>query len=243
MKDRELIGRGATAEVFWWGEGRVCKLFRPGYPERAVQQEYENACAVQTLDFPKPGVYGMVKEADRLGILYGYVRGEPLLDVLARQGAPRDIRLMGQLHRRVLSYPGDGLPDYRDRLCRDIAAAVWLDGAARRAALTACRALPEGGALCHGDFHPGNILCAQKVLVLLDFQDLCRGPALYDIARTVFLLRDAASPAGRPAPDNADLHRLRSGRTAEYLACMGMGEDVLTPYLRVIAASRADAPR
>lgn len=35
-----MIGVGNTAEVFEYGEGKVCKLFFPGYPKDAVEREY-----------------------------------------------------------------------------------------------------------------------------------------------------------------------------------------------------------
>ena len=39
----ESIGKGNTAEVFKYGEDKVCKLFYEGYPPEYVELEYKNA--------------------------------------------------------------------------------------------------------------------------------------------------------------------------------------------------------
>ena len=52
-------------------------------------------------------------------------------------------------------------------------------------------ALPEGETLLHGDFHPGNIMITpEHRFVMIDFMNVCCGPALYDIARTFALLKE-----------------------------------------------------
>lgn len=49
-------------------------------------------------------------------------------------------------------------------------------------------ALPDGDRLLHGDLHPGNIILDERGEPhIIDFMNVCCGPALYDIARTYFL--------------------------------------------------------
>lgn len=242
MKEHTRIAAGATAEVFQWDENRILKLFLAGYPEQAVRREYENARITADYAFAKPAVYGIVEQDGRSGILYEYVRGENLLEQILRTGEPDLIRQMAELHRKVLACPGDGLVDYRDRLSDAIQYASWLSEDARRDALAACRALPEGNALCHGDLHPGNILLSNGQPVLIDFQDLCRGPALYDIARTVFLMECTPIPTGMPEQEAAAQAQLRRACTEGYLAFMGVRREELTPYFGPIVASRSDVP-
>ena len=38
-----LIGRGRTAEIYEWGEGRVVKLFLPGIPAEWARKEARTA--------------------------------------------------------------------------------------------------------------------------------------------------------------------------------------------------------
>src|SRR4030095_15455198 len=51
--------------------------------------------------------------------------------------------------------------------------------------------LPAGDRLCHGDFHPGNLLvCADRVSVI-DWPNATRGVPEADYARTMLLLEQA----------------------------------------------------
>ena len=54
--------------------------------------------------------------------------------------------------------------------------------------------LPEGNTLCHGDFHPYNILVtAENKPIVIDFANVCKAPKEYDIARTYFLMEEAGA--------------------------------------------------
>ena len=48
--------------------------------------------------------------------------------------------------------------------------------------------LPHGSTLCHGDFHPGNIIRAGKTDYLIDWSSASLGSSLFDIAHTYLLL-------------------------------------------------------
>ena len=58
--------------------------------------------------------------------------------------------------------------------------------------------LPEGDRLCHGDFHPGNILLRGDQPVIIDWANACRADRTADFARTSLLLRVGAMPPGTP---------------------------------------------
>lgn len=54
--------------------------------------------------------------------------------------------------------------------------------------------LPDGNTLCHGDFHPGNLLIWDGHTMVIDFMNVCHGNFLYDVARTVFLVEYTPVP-------------------------------------------------
>jgi hypothetical protein len=43
VESSKLIGKGKTADVLEYSEGKVCKLFRQGYPTRYAELEFRNA--------------------------------------------------------------------------------------------------------------------------------------------------------------------------------------------------------
>lgn len=66
--------------------------------------------------------------------------------------------------------------------------------AAERAAL---RELPDGEALCHGDFHPRNVIVDGDELTIIDWVDASSGPPAADLARSAIIFlgsRSATSP-------------------------------------------------
>lgn len=45
--------------------------------------------------------------------------------------------------------------------------------------------LSDGNCLLHGDYHPANVLVGKDgQLFLIDMMNVCKGPAVYDVART-----------------------------------------------------------
>ncbi|MBN1310019.1 MAG: phosphotransferase, partial [Anaerolineae bacterium] len=67
--------------------------------------------------------------------------------------------------------------------------------------------------LCHGDFHPGNILMAEKGIVIIDWIDAACGNPLGDIARTSLLMEKARMPEGAPMRRVIDLMSLWFNRS------------------------------
>jgi Ser/Thr protein kinase RdoA (MazF antagonist) len=49
-------------------------------------------------------------------------------------------------------------------------------------------ALPDGDALCHGDFHPANVMRSPDGPVVIDWPNAMRGAREADVARTLLLL-------------------------------------------------------
>jgi thiamine kinase-like enzyme len=59
--------------------------------------------------------------------------------------------------------------------------------------------LSEGSALCHYDFHPGNIILSPKGPVIIDWLNALVGNQLADVSRTFMLISSTALPPNAPA--------------------------------------------
>src|SRR5438105_2291070 len=64
----------------------------------------------------------------------------------------------------------------------------------KQAARERLAALPDGTALCHGDFHPDNVLLSPRGPVVIDWSSASRGHPVGDLAWTSRLLRTADLP-------------------------------------------------
>lgn len=231
-----MLGRGNTAEVLEWEEGKVLKLFYPQYRENALQ-EYANARLIQKLPLPAVACYGMLEWAGRPGILYERVDGPSLQTQLFRsQDAQACAELLAGVHRQFLCRSLPAGHSYKDRLRGQILRAEGLSSQRRRRVLALLDGLPEGGALCHGDLHFDNVLMDGALPKVIDFMTVCRDDKRLDIARTAWMLDRAAVPEGLPILD--DLPRLRRQALEIYLAKMEVQMEMILAPMTVIAAGR-----
>lgn len=229
----KVVGIGNTATVYQWEEDKVLKLFHKGFPKESVEKEFKNASLIWNMDFLKPKAYELVTYEGKLGIIYDRLEGESLLDWFMRT---RDIEkcavYMSKLHKRIISNRIEDVPSYKDFL-RNNVKRVDLKG---EEVTNLIDRLPDGGNLCHGDFHPGNIFIHNGNTAIIDFMNICHGPYLYDIARTVFLLE--YSPLPMEVKNGEKLLKLRKTLSDLYLKKMDVSREMIEDFLSVIISAR-----
>ncbi|MCL4862669.1 MAG: phosphotransferase [Caldilineaceae bacterium] len=215
------LAHGRTATVYAWGDGQVLKLFVPDWSKGAVEYEADVARRAQTTGVPMPAVGDVVSLEGRLGIVYARVDGETLLQQFGARPwqALKIIRSLAELHADMHRRSAPSLPAQRQRLARRIRQPEQLPARLRGQALAALDSLPDGDRLCHGDFHPDNVLITANGPVIIDWVDATHGNPLADVARTYVLFRLAAgseSPPKRwwykPLLDALSLYYLRRYR-------------------------------
>lgn len=185
-----LIGRGRTADVYAWGETQALKLLHTGWPRDEAELEAERTAAAHAAGAPAPAVHGLVEVEGRFGILFDRADGPSLAGrtLASPWQLPGAARLQAELQARLHDCRPTGLPAQRARLIRKIESARPLPPALRAAALGALAALPDGDSLCHGDFHPENIVLTARGPQVLDWVDATAGQPLADAARSLLLL-------------------------------------------------------
>lgn len=237
MIEAKIIGLGNTAEVYPWEDGKVLKLFYKGYPKEAVEREYSNAKVIEALDFTKPKAYELISYKDQIGIIYDRVEGESLLQWVLKTNNVEDCaEHMARLHQSILNNRVRNVQCYKDFLKYHIEIAERVSLNEREKTLELLDKLPDGDTLCHGDFHPGNILMS-GVPTVIDFMNICHGDYLYDVARTVFLIE--YTPVPGDFSDREKLLCLKRYLAALYLEKMKVTRDMIGDYLSVISIARA----
>ncbi|MBI9012255.1 MAG: phosphotransferase [Clostridiales bacterium] len=195
MKYGKVVGVGNTAVVYEWQEDKVLKLFNSGYPLESIEKEFHNAKAIETMSFGKPKAYEMISYENQTGIVYNKITGDSLLDwVIETQDVKQCAVYMAELHKSILQYKIDDVPKYKDFLKANIKNASSVNSMKCEKKLQLLDRLVDDEILCHGDFHPGNIIMSNGQFVVIDFMNVCRGSYLYDIARTVFLVEYTPVP-------------------------------------------------
>ncbi len=197
MDDLHLIGKGRLAEVFAWGDTQVLKLFAAGRDVAAIEAEARVSQIVHEAGVATPGTHGVIEVEGRHGIVFDRVLGISMLGLLSAK--PWKLiaygRKLADLHVSIHQCCVDDLPSQREHLERLIARAE-LPTAQRDLALARLREQPEGTAVCHGDFHPDNVLINGDVATIIDWTTACFGNPVADFALTSLILQLGAPPPG-----------------------------------------------
>ncbi|HEX2036257.1 MAG TPA: phosphotransferase [Chloroflexota bacterium] len=217
--ERGAVGRGRTATVHSCGAGRVVKLFGDGWSRQLAEAEARAGALAFRSGAGAPRVDALVQVDGRLGIVYERIDGQSMLATLTREPwmLPRLARRFASLHASLHRRAAPGLTRYRAALEHQIRGAPGLEAPLRERALAALAAAPEGDRLCHGDFHPDNVVLTARGAVVIDWLNAGAGHPLADVARSHYLLTLAALPPGTPLGQRLLLETLRRAFSALYL--------------------------
>jgi aminoglycoside phosphotransferase (APT) family kinase protein len=219
LERAELVGKGFCSDVYAWGEGRVLKLFHGWVTRDRADRGYAVTRAVQAAGLPAPAAFELVEVEGRCGIVFERIEGVSLLGYTQARpwalfGA---IRQFAELHAQIHRCPPPaGLRSLRERIAAGIAASDSPE-ADKQAARERLATLPDGTALCHGDFHPGNVLVTRRGLVVVDWDSASCGDPIGDVACTSRLMRTANLPPWSPGYMHLMLKCLRSVMHHSYL--------------------------
>ena len=235
-----VLGRGRRATVLA-DRGTALKVWAPG-DARAETEARREAAVLEALaaqGLPVPACLGVERRgtgwALRLELIAGPTWGAAWLSRDAEAAtdvtdAGDPLRAMAaalaRVHARILgSRAPAGLPRLKDRLADRIARAAGLAPRVRAGCLATLGALSDGAALCHGDFHPFNVMGPADAPVVIDWADAAAGPPAADIARTHLLIA-ARVPA------------LADGLAAATAGPLGLTVADLRAWRPVLAAAR-----
>lgn len=225
----KLIGKGNTAEVFELEDGKIIKLFVKGYPEVPVKHEYQNACFMHSLDVDVPACYEMKEMDNRYGIVYEKVNGKDLFTyMMEKRDVEKGVQILYRLQSRMLSFEGPDLMSYKDFI-------KMIIGDRYPETIAKLEKLPDDIQVCHGDFHLFNILIDddEKAFVI-DFMNVCKGPKLYDIARTYYLINGDGKSVDEVPDDQKEIVKMRNYLLERYLQLHGVRKEEIEPYLEII---------
>jgi len=110
----------------------------------------------------------------------------------------------------------------------------------RVALLNHLEQLPDGTALCHGDFHPENVLVAQDGVYVIDWPNATRGNPVADIARTTLLVLYSELPPDLPGRKEIMQQREQFYQTylEHYQTFSGLDSAQLQSWMPIVAAAR-----
>lgn len=191
-----MLNKGRIGEIFACGANRVVKLFYSGIPMSVVEHELSMSQIMNRTNLPVAKVYDLVNVDDRLGIVYDRIDGSTLLHLLLNK--PWKIRwianVSAELHVRIHHCISDELPSQRAIYENYIRESADIDPYLKSKALQLLESLPDKNHICHGDFHPDNIIVSSNGPVILDWANASRGNSIADFVLSSLILQVATIP-------------------------------------------------
>jgi uncharacterized protein (TIGR02172 family) len=248
MKGR-WIGEGNTAEIYLWGSKEILKLFRQMLPPEQAEREYRTGKVVEELGLPVPKVGDLLELEGRKGIIYERIEGISLMELLTKHPMKMNqySRQLAELHYQIHLCKLDKeklemLPKYKESLEWNIRHTPVLTEEQRLLSLSKLEQLPEGEYLCHGDFYPGNVIVTKDRCVILDWMTAASGSQAADVARALYLLKDAIIPGRIPMIArffiNLGRKQMANVYLKEYLKLSSLTKENITDWRLPILSAR-----
>ena len=235
----KFLAAGRTADIYEWEPGFVLKLFHTWMPIEDIEYEYQMAQAVYDSGLA-PLVKPIVQHEGKIGLVYERVEGTSMFEVFKRSiwKTPQLARKMADMHFQLhQSHVESTLPPLKDKLERKLQNVAALPDQLKLRLLEKLSALPEGDRICHGDFHPGNIMLNGSDGKIIDWIDASRGTPLADVARTSILLLGAASTFPNPL-QRAVIGWFHAIYLKRYFSLRQNGQEEYRLWLPVVAGAR-----
>ncbi len=236
------LARGRTADVYAWENGQVLKLFQDWFALEDIQYEQRIGRAVHKSGVQAPAVGEIVRVEGRNGLVYERVEGKPMLELLSRQ--PWKLfayaRQIAQVHAQMHScvFTAD-VPPLDKKLAYKLNHADALPAPLKESLLAAVASMPDGERVCHGDFHPANVLVHGNEARVIDWIDSARGNPLADVARTTVIFEGAVACGQIPNPiQGAALTILHAAYLREYFRLRAGGWDEYRRWIPIVAGAR-----
>ncbi len=190
------IAEGGTSEIFAWDEDKILKLYYEGAPPGEAEEEAIRASLAYDAGLNTPAVIDTITIENRQGIIFERVHGVDMVEAIIAD--PEKLipyaHLLAELQAHLHTCTASALPLQRQRLHRQIQSACGLPAETKAAILVDLDQLQDENAICHGDFHPENVLITADEPVIIDWVDATQGCPLVDVARTTLILRVSPLP-------------------------------------------------
>ena len=179
-----------TKTVYREGD-KTIKYFVEGYSKADILNEALNHARVEestTLNIPK--LIEVTKVNNRWALVTEYIEGHTLAELMQKNPEKTDeyINLFVDIQLEVLDHSVPLLSRIKDKFKRKLNNTDLIDENIKYDLLHRLEGMKNHGKLCHGDFHPSNIVIKEDgSYYILDWSHVTQGNASADVARTYLL--------------------------------------------------------
>lgn len=206
-----LIAQGGEADIYDIGNEIVLRVLR-NPKGRSFRTEKHLFPILEKHSIRIPTVYEYIENEDMTAITMQKITGCTMMDQLKQHPFQivKGIKKFAEMHAQLLSINSEGkLYSAHEIIGGFTSQELPYDRKLIDFALSILRELPDDNYICHGDFHPGNILIQDNYDYIIDWGAAYRSNYVSDIAHTFLLMTNVPRIPGQ----NYIQHR--------FISCMG----------------------
>ena len=179
----KIIGTGGTSSVYEWGNDEVIKIFKPNVPIEVIKNEQHVGKMLNDLSLCTPKYIKTIEFDNKLAIIYERAYGRTLAEILIETTDKSEMAAsFAKIHYEIHQCYMDELPSQQEMYSWKISKMSSYFKKEVKKMEDLFESLPIENKLCHGDFHPLNILVDCDKYITLDWNGICSGSPLLDVA-------------------------------------------------------------
>lgn len=189
MEFEEKIVTRPNKEVYR-DHGRAIKLFVENYSKANILNEAMNQARVEETGLLVPRLLEVTKIENRWALISEYIEGVTLEKLMQEHPEKEDeyLALLIQTQEKILSQRAPLLGRIKDKMRRKIRETNQINETTRFELMQRIEGIPTEYCVCHGDFHPSNIVIKENGEVyVIDWAHVTQGSPVLDAARTYLL--------------------------------------------------------
>ncbi|AGB02842.1 aminoglycoside phosphotransferase family protein [Methanoregula formicica] len=181
----DLIGLGQSAAVYA-RNGIAAKVYRENQPHYQPFMEAFYIALVGEMNIPVPKIYAVESFLNQTAIVMDQVKGKSLYDIAIEDPSRIEetldtvVEMQIGMHKVQIGV----FRSLKNVLGANIAVSPGLTPDEKDRLNAMLAKLPDGLAICHGDFHGGNILFDGEKYIIIDWAEVACGAPAGDACRT-----------------------------------------------------------
>jgi aminoglycoside phosphotransferase (APT) family kinase protein len=202
LQNLKRMAQGGQADIYDLGNDKILRVFRDPGQEVMLKNEMMVINILRNAKVCVPEVFEFLTVEGCPAVVMEKVTGNSMIEQLKKQ--PLTIKQQAEklatLHMELskINIEAD-LKTIQQRVRFCTLHSEFLSENQREFVLRQTDAFPEDNGLCHGDFHPGNILISEGKYYMIDWFGAYRGHVLSDVAHTYLLMKNVPRIPGMGA--------------------------------------------
>ncbi len=245
LHDLTVLGAGATATVYLQNENRILKVFNSNYSFESVKYEAFLSSEINKTSIKAPTYYDMISIENKNVIVSEYVPGKLLINQFVESDFFSCIKLI----KRMVATQKEIHRAKNDAITSEIARYTYLisnsglEESKQQQLLALLKKQRQSDSVCHGDFHPGNIIInSSDTLYTIDWMNCYHGNFEGDVCRSYLTLITPFDPFNLSPVKKVlfQFYKRIIGRVYlhEYLRKTDLRRRDITRWIPIVAAGR-----